>query len=241
MNKGILNKKKEKFNDAELNLLNYQKALKHDKRNYIQYYFSLLRTKHLLIFSFFTFTDYNLRMIKIYIFFFTFGIEYSISAMFYTEELMHKIYQEEGSFDFIYQIPQMLYSSLLSTMLINIITKFGLCENNILTIKNCKYENIQQTITKQQFLIKVKIILFFVITYILLFAMWIYVGCFCAVYKNTQNHLLKEVLSSFGVSFITPLFINLIPGIFRIPSLKNRSKANRPILYIFSKILQTIL
>ena len=192
MNKSILNKKKDKFNDTELNLLDYKKALKHDNRNYIQYYFSLLKTKHILIFSFFTFTDYNLRMIKIYIFFFTFGIEYSISAMFYTEDLMHKIYEEEGSFDFLYQIPQMLYSSLLSIMLINLITKLGLCENNILEIKNCKYENIQEMIQKQKFLIKLKIILFFVITYILLFTMWIYVGCFCAVYKNTQMHLLKE-------------------------------------------------
>ena len=110
-----------------------------------------------------------------------------------------------------------------------------------MTIKNCKYEKLKQTIKKQKFLIKVNTILFFIITYILLFAMWIYVGCFCAVYKNTQMHLLKEVLSSFGISFITPLFLKLIPGLFRIPSLKDRSEANRPILYKFSKILQIIL
>ena len=90
------------------------------------------------------------------------------------------------------------------------------------------------------FYLKLKSIFFFIITYILLFAMWVYVGCFCAVYKNTQMHLLKEVLSSFGISFVTPFFIYLIPGIFRIPSLKDKEKAKRPLLYKLSKILQMI-
>ena len=35
-----------------------------------------------------------------------------------------------------------------------------------------------------------------------LFFMWIYLGCFCAVYKKIQIHLLFDVLSSFGFSFI---------------------------------------
>ena len=70
--------------------------------------------------------------------------------------------------------------------------------------------------------------------------MWVYAGCFCAVYKNTQMHLLKGVLSSFGISFVTPFFIYLIPGIFRIPSLKDKEKTKRPLLYKLSKILQMI-
>ena len=84
--------------------------------------------------------------------------------------------------------------------------------------------------------IKIKMVLFFIITYILLFTLWIYVGCFCAVYKNTQIHLLKEVATSLGVSFLTPFFISLLPGIFRIPSLKKNT--NRIMLFQISKILQ---
>ena len=87
--------------------------------------------------------------------------------------------------------------------------------------------------------IKIKIILFFIITYVLLFAFWVYVGCFCAVYKNTQIHLLIEVLSSFGLSFILSFFIYLIPGIFS--SIIDGEKSNREILYKFSKFIQFIL
>ena len=56
------------YNDKEMNELTYEQALKYDKRNYIQYYYSLLKTKHILIFSFCTSNDYNSKIIKIDLF-----------------------------------------------------------------------------------------------------------------------------------------------------------------------------
>ena len=226
-----------RYNDNELNLLNYKDAKKSDKRTYIQYYFSLLKTKHLLFFSFLNFNDYNSRMIKIYIFFFNIQIEYTISAMFYTEDAMHKIHEDKGTFDILYQLPQILYSSLLSLLFTNIIGNLGLYEDDILNIKNYKYFLNNKKLKLILRRLKIKISLFFIVTYILLFCFWVYVGCFCAVYKNTQIHLLTEVLSSFGMSLITPLLFYFIPGIFRIPSLKN----SKPLLYKCSKIIQFFL
>ena len=223
--------------DDELNDLEYKDAIKVDKRTYCQYYISLLKTKHLFIFSFITSGDYNSKIIKIYLFFYTFLIEYTISAMFYTDSTMHEIYEEEGSFDIIYQLPQIIYSSLITNSINSIITTLGLCQSDIIKIKNCN-KNISVNKSKKVLkCIKCKIINFFIITYIFLILFWAYLGCFCAVYKNTQIHLLIEVSSSFVTSLITPLFFNLLPGIFRIPSLKN-IKSNRYILYKLSKILQ---
>ena len=73
------------YNDLELNLLPYLEASLVDKRNYCQYYGSLLRTKHILFFSFFNGDDYNSRMIKINLFFFTFAVSYTINALFFDE------------------------------------------------------------------------------------------------------------------------------------------------------------
>ena len=56
------------YKEFELNALDYEDALKHDKRTFIQYYFSLLRINHLLMFSFITKNDYNQRVIKSFIF-----------------------------------------------------------------------------------------------------------------------------------------------------------------------------
>ena len=230
-----------RYNENEMNLLDYKDAKIYDKRTFMQYYFSLLKTKHLLIFSFFYYQDYNSSIIKIYIFFFNFLIECTISAMFYTEEAMHKIFVEAGTFDILYQIPQMLYSYLLSILLTNLISYLGLYEDNILNVKDTKYIFNKENINKIRSSIKIKISIFFIITYILLFSFWVYVGCFCAVYKNTQIHLLTEVIWSLSISLIAPLFTYFIPGIFRIPSLKYGQKSNRPFLFKFSKFLQYIL
>ena len=224
------------YNDQEMNHLDYESAKKSDKRNYSQYYLSLLRTKHILILTFFNFRDYNSQSIKIYIFFYIFAINFLISSMFYSDSTIHKIYIDKGSFDFTYQLPIIIYTLLISSVLKGFLNFFGLYETNILDYKCDKNKN--DDINNELYKIKGKIIIFFISSYILLFFVWIYLGCFCAVYKNTQIHLLKEVVISFAFSFISPFFIYLLPGIFRISSLKK--KVNRPLLYKFSKCLQML-
>jgi hypothetical protein len=93
-----------KFTDEELNELSYNLALKYDKRTYCIYYFSLLRTKHNFIFSFFNNTDYNSRVIKYDLFLITFGIYYAVNAPFFNDDLLHNIYEKKGTFDFIYTL-----------------------------------------------------------------------------------------------------------------------------------------
>ena len=61
---------------------------------------------------------------------------------------------------------------------------------------------------------------------------------FCVIYRNTQLHLLKDTLMSFGLSLLIPFFIYLIPGFLRIYSLSSK-KSNREYLYNFSKFLQS--
>ena len=224
------------YNDIEMNSFDYEIAKAKDNRTYCQYYISLLKTKHFLIFSFFLFTDYNPQIIKIYIFFFTFAINYLVSVMFYTDETIHKISEDEGSFDITYQLPIMFYSLIVSNVLKILLNISGLYEDNIIEYKNDKKNEIDPN--KLICKIRCKVVLFFLITDLFLFFFWIYLGCFCAVYKNTQLHLLLDVSSSFGLSFITPIFIYLIPGIFRIPSLKK--DVNRPFMFKFSKFLQLL-
>ena len=230
-----IKKTSKKYNDYELNELNYKEALKKDRRTFFQLYLSLLKTKHILIFSFFQLNDYNSYMIKIYIFFFTFAMNYVVSAMFYTDSTMHKIYIEDGSFNINYQLPQMFYSFIISTVLGNILNLLGIYEGNIAEFKKIQKPNKNQR--KVLLNIKMKVILFYFIDYILLLFFWIYLGCFCAVYKNTQIHLLLDVSSSFALSLVTPFISILLPCLFRILSLKNKEGKHK-LLFKFSKILQ---
>ena len=151
---------------------------------------------------------------------------------------MHKIYEEKGSFDFIYNIPQIFLSSLISGFIDGLIQTFALTDSNLISFKhNTNRKNI--LIKKKETLktIKIKIALFFIITLPLLVAFWFYLACFCAVYKITQLHLIKDTVISFGTSMITPFGIYILPGIFRICALKAKKK-DKECMFKFSKILQ---
>ena len=242
LNSNTINKKTNsilKLNDYELNVLEYNNALKIDKRNYVQYYFSLLRRKQVLIFTFYTYDDYNSRTMKICLFFFSFSFYFAINALFFRDSTMHKIYEDGGNYDFVYQIPQILYSAIISNV-INIIIKYlSLYEKNIIEIKRQNYYTKQNIITVVK-CIKIKIILFFIFIFLFMSLFWYYLACFGLVYKNTQLHLIKDTLSSFTLSLFYPIGLCLIPGIFRIPALKTK-KGNRECLYKFSQFIQFIL
>ena len=131
-----------------------------------------------------------------------------------------------------------MYSSIISSIINIIITSLSLSEKNILSIKQ-ESKDIDNKIVLVLKHLKIKIIIFFILNFLLLLLFWYYISCFCAIYKNTQIHLIKDTLISFGFYLLYPFGLNLFPGIFRIPALKSSNK-NKECLYKFSKIIQLI-
>ena len=238
LNEQKINNKRINFNDYELNNLLYEEAKKYDKRNYLQFYISLLKTNHVIIFTFSN-NDYNSKTIKIHFFLFSFALYYTVNGLFFNDSTMSKIYKDGGKYNFIYQIPLTIFSSLICTAINSIMKYLALSQNNILEIKNLeKNKSFKQKVDKILNCLKIKFRLFFIFTFIFSIIFWYFLGCFCSVYKNTQIHLIKDTLISFGLSFVYPLGIFLIPGILRIYSLKKNK--NRKILYEISKIIQVL-
>ena len=234
------------FIESELNSLDYIEAKKYDNRNFIQFYFSLIKTRHPLISSFIPNNDYNSTSIKICIFLFSFTLSFIVNSFFFTDETMHKIFQDEGIFNFVYNLPKIIYSTLISIIIDTLIKKLGYSHNAIISIikekskiinnsKNSKkYIEFIDKVEKTKRNLTIKFILFYVISIILLSMFWFYIGCFCAVYKNTQIYLLKDTLFSFSLSLILPFVKYFIPCIIRINSLRDISKT----CYNFIKLFQ---
>ena len=151
---------------------------------------------------------------------------------------MHEIYENEGSFDFVYQLPKIIYSSLISIALNKLLNFLSLSNDGIVSFKtNKSIKNIDKREADLENKLRIKFILYFVLSFILLLLFWYYLAMFGAIYKNTQYHLIKDTLISFALSLFYPLLINLIPGLFRIPALSNQEK-KRVYLYKLSKFLQ---
>ena len=85
--------------------------------------------------------------------------------------------------------------------------------------------------------LNITLIIFLALSSLLMLFCWYFISCFCAVYKNTQIHLIKDTVISFGFSMITPFGIYILPGIFRLCAL-NAKKKDKEYMFKFSKILQ---
>ena len=223
------------YNDYELNVINYKRALKKDKRTFSQYYLSLIKRKQIIIFTFYTKDDYNSRYLKICLFFFYFALSYAVNTLFFNDATMHKIYVDLGKYNFLYQLSQILYSTLIINLINSFLSFLSLSETIILQLKQKKGKFIKKKMKKAKKILNIKFIIFSILIIILLIFFWYYISCFCAIYKNTQLHLIKDTLISFGLSILYPFGICLIPAIFRIYSLKSKNQ-NKECLYKFSKL-----
>ena len=237
--KKILEENKDLKNE-ELKDLDYEIAIVVDKRTYLQFYWALLKKGQLIIFTFFINDDYNLRAIKILLFIVSFALFFSINAFFFTDDTMDKIYEDNGIFNFIFQLPQIIYSSLISSVINIILQKLSISEDKILDMKKEKdIEKAKEKANSIKNKLKTKLIIFIVLSSLLMLFFWYFISCFCAAYKNTQTILIQDTLISFITSMIYPFGLKLLPGIFRIPSLRTLKK-DQKYIYKISKLVDLL-
>ena len=230
-------KKKQLLNTSELNSLPYEVAIESDKRTYCEYYTSLLIKKQMILFTFLPQNDYNLMTLKILLFILSFSLYFTVNAFFFTDDTMNKISIDNGKYNFLFQLPQMIYSSLITSVINGLIKLLSLFEKDILSLKKEDSINLlQEKAKKTHKKLKIKLISFFISAIILMIFFWYFISCFCAVYRNTQIILIKDTLLSFLLSMFYPFGIVLIPGIFRIRALRCKNK-NKKCMYSISNFL----
>ena len=163
LNKNLNENKPDINNDYELNSLSYENALKYDKRTCCEYYISLIKNKQIIAFTFCTFNDYNSGIIKKFVFFLSFALHYTINALFFNDSNMHQIYEDKGIYNFSYQLPKILISSISSIVILRImLITLILTDKNILQVKNQPSKNLAIKM-KQKILkyINIKFVIFF--------------------------------------------------------------------------------
>ena len=194
-----------------------------------------------MIFSFGTYNDYNSQIIKIFLFFFSFSSDLTINALFFNDDTMHKIYQDKGEYNFLYQIPQILYSTLIGKFIDTLIKNLALSQDIIIELKQINIKrNLERKHKKLLRILNIKFSSFFILSFIVLLFCWYYISCFCGIYINTQIHLIKDAIISLISSLLISFILYLIPGIFRILSMSIK-KTWRKCIYKFSIFLENYL
>ena len=228
------------YNDLELNSLAYEQALIYDKRTYIQYYRSLIMQKQIILFTFISNIDYNIFIVKLSLLIFSFSLYFTVNTFFFDNDTLHRIYKAQGKLEFIYYILHIFYSTLISSVTIIILKSLALSNRSILFLKTINDK--KKAIKESQNLIQklnIKFRIYFFICIILLSFFWYFISAFCAVYKNSQKLLIENTLSSYAISLLYPFVINLLPGIFRISTLRDKKK-NKNCLYSFGNFISLL-
>ena len=218
--------------------MEYYDALELDKRSFYQIYWSLLRREHLIFFTFFSWGDYNIWYIKCSRFIFLLTTDMAMNVFFFSDDSMHKLYLNYGKYDFIQQIPQIIYSSIISNTLEIFLCYLSLTDKHFYQIKNIPYSiNKKSIIFKILKCVKIKLIGFFAFTLLVFTFYWYLISAFCAVYQNTQITFIKDSVSSFFINLLYPFALYLIPACLRIISLKDITKKRLKCVYKLSDII----
>jgi len=231
-------KEEEKLSDFELNDLEYMEAIELDKRPFSQIYWSTLKREHIILFTFFSWDDYNIIYVKIVRFIFLLSTDMAMNVVFFSDDSMHKIYLNYGKYDFVQQIPQIVYSTAISQLLEVFLCFLSLTDKYFYQIKNLKNDEHRNDIIFRNFrCIKIKLIIFYVFNFILLAFYWYFISAFCAVYQNTQIIFIKDSVSSFFTGLLYPFVLYMIPSLLRIFVLINGKKMRLNFIYKLSDII----
>ena len=131
----------------------------------------------------------------------------ALNTFFFSDDSMHKLFLNYGKYDFIQQIPQITYSTIISSLIEIFLCYLSLTDKYFYLLKSSFIKGDKSKIIKPIKCIKKKLIFFFIFIFIFFIMYWYIISVFCGVYRNTQITFIKDSVISFSINLIYPLFL----------------------------------
>ena len=214
------------YDDDELNELPIDKVLKYDNRSFCRYYGSILIFSHIILNVFFRHNDYNLFTVKLGLLFMTFPINLTMNIFFFTNKNIKLSYIKnmDDISTFWSNIANTVYSSILANALLIILKLICLTHNSVRQLrkkKDVELAKIESVCVLR--CIKVRIIIYYILSFAFLLVFGFYVLSFCAIFENTQIELVKSTFTSWLISLLYPFIICFITSLIRSAAKKCKS------------------
>ena len=234
----------EERTDNELNYFPYIDAILIDRRTFFEIYLSLLKTKQILFLTFGCKTDFNPRTMKISFFLFVFSLFLVSNTIFINDSLLHKLYISEGNISILSDLPKILYATIISSTIKNLLLLISFPESDILLIRrnsSIQHFKANHGIQKSISMVIIRCYFYFLLSMLILFLFWIYIASFFMVFQNTQFYVIKNTIISFGISLVYPIILYIFPALIRSASLKETGTQSSYCFYVIATILQILL
>ena len=147
----------------------------------------------------------------------------------FTDNNISYYYEKKGKYDFGYEFPKMLASSIICTVLNLGIKLLIYNQKRVQKIKELNFYGqdknlINNNIEKFFSIYYLKIKIFTVISSILLLFFFFYIISFGSIFNQSQGYFCIRVVLSFIVSMIYPFIISLISAFLRIYGIRYNKK-----------------
>ena len=224
-------------NDEDLQDMDYEEAIIYDKRNYLRMFWSFLLDSQIILGTFCTENYLNLFIIKLSFFVFTFQISFFLNALFYTDEYVSDAYHNDGVLDFITGLPKSIYSFIATLITTNLLKMLSNSKSELTEVINNRrqYNNYLDIIDKKLSKLRKKLIVYFILLFLLNIFFSYYVTVFCAVYRNSQKYWFYGCLESFAMDSLFSLIACIFISLLRFFSIRKQIKC----CYVLSNIIST--
>ena len=215
--------------------MTYKEALILDKRNFTSTFFYYFIRKIEILNLFINKNKYDSIFLLLSVYNLDLLIDCTLNSLLYNDDYMEKKYNNNGNLDFFSSFFLSFLSNLISFYLMWIINKLinhslilELIENEI------KNENQYYKILSRIFpIIKKKIIIYNIISFIINIFCCYYLTIFCIIYKYSQKSLFLNYIIGIITSLVVSIILSLIISLLRKISIYKFKKQ----LYYFSKYL----
>ena len=226
-----------------LNIYNFEEAVKYDKRSLGGIYYIFLISKQAIMHTIFYRSPIEPLPLRLMILKFIFACELALNVIFYTDDKITDYYNTDKNLvviAFTNNIIIIFLSLILSYVILTFFIHMINSTNDIMDIfrleedkikKDRKYTitlvRLKEIITEIKSIIrkfKIKVIIFFIIEFLITLFFWYYVTVFCNIYNKTQISWLFDCFITIVIKIIFELIINIIFSILYTTSIKSNCK-----------------
>ena len=210
-----------------------------DKRSFLRIYWSYLVESQIILWTFFTENYLDLFIIKLSFLIFTFQISFFLNALFYTDEYISNAYHNDGILDFVTGLPKSIYSFIATLIITNLLKMLSNSKSELLQIirRRNHVKNYLVIVNNKLKKLSYKLLIYFILVFLLGMCFLYYVSSFCAVYTHSQKYWFIGCLISFAIDFFVTLSVCILISTMRFIAIHKKIKC----LYILAIWISIII
>ena len=220
--------------------MDYDDAIKNDKRSFCEYYIQKLESKQMIANTFFNKENIRPFSIKFLLFLLNIDLYFVVNGLFFSEDYIMQLFnieKNDGFFDFFPRsISRFFYATIVGVILDIIIGCIFIDENKIKRIFIREKGNnlqIKYQVSLAVESIKRRYKIFVFICIFISIISWYYVSCFNNVYPGVKIEWIKSSIVIIIIMQLLSCLLVLIDTLLRILSFKIKSER----IYKFRQIL----